>query len=628
MTVVNGHHIETSIPQRVTCDEPSLMIGLVLRQMRDRPRSIAVRYESRSMNYGALFDASRRLATALQVQGIGANDVIGLAMGREPLTVALILATLQSGAAVLPLDMGYPLIRLTAMLEDSRPALIVGNEDSRRHLLPDIPWRSPAMLDSTSADPAALKNGSLAYVLFTSGSTGRPKGVAMSSIAVARLISWHIVHPRLGRAARTLQFAPLSFDVSFQEILSTFATGGTLVLPTEVERRNPFALLMLIARERIERIFLPYVALHALAEAVAAGASAPTTLRDVITAGEQLRLTPSIRALFAALPGCTLHNHYGPTETHVVTAFELSGNPAEWPELPPIGSPLPHVRVRLVDAELNRVATGCEGELLLGGDCLAAGYIHRPDLTAERFVELNGERWYRTGDIVRELGSGILAYIGRQDEQIKVDGYRIEPSEIENVLCRHEAVLQAVVASADSSGPRRLIAHVVPRGSQIDDVALVAELRAHCEAILASYLVPKSFVVHAALPLTASGKIDRLALAGREVEAPWIWPDGAPIQQQLAALWKQLLHLDDLDINANLFALGATSLTVVRALTELRRRGFRALSAALIFEHPSVVKQAALFVTPPASLAASEARKRSERQRVALSRFDPRKAAL
>ncbi len=222
----------------------------------------------------------------------------------------------------------------------------------------------------------------------------------------------------------------------------------------------------------------------------------------------------------------------------------------------------------------------------------------------------------------------MLAYVGRQDEQIKLDGYRIEPSEIENVLCRHEAVLQAAVVVADGSGPRRLIAHIVPRGSPSDDVAFVAKVRAHCETILASYLVPKSFVVHAALPLTASGKIDRFALAVREVEAPWIWPDGAPIQQQLAALWKHLLHLDDLDINANLFELGAASLTVVRALTELRRRGFRALTAALVFEHPSVVKQAALFDTPPASETASEARERSERQRVALSRFDPRRGAM
>jgi amino acid adenylation domain-containing protein len=489
-----------------------------------------------------------------------------------------------------------------------------------------IPCLDPAVIVAQPGIPAPSQDGqgALIYVLFTSGSTGRPKGVAMRSEAIAALVAWHQAHARLGLPARTLQFAPLGFDVAFQEILTSFATGGTLVLASEAERRDPYALLDLIEREHIERVYMPYVALQALAEAVAAAGKAPSTLRDVITAGEQLRITPAIRALFGALHGSVLHNHYGPTEAHVVTAHELVGDPGAWPELPPIGRPLPHVRIRLVDEAEQVVEGAAEGELLLGGTCLAAGYIQQPELTRERFIERDGARWYRTGDRVRDAGDGELHYLGRVDAQIKLDGYRIEPAEIEAVLCRHPAVAEAaVVASGDSAG-RRLIAHVVPRDAQAADDAIIAELRAHCHAQLAPYLVPQIFVLVPLLPLTASGKVDRQTLADAHADTAPVWPQSLPLPQQLAALWRQLLGLAEIDPQANLFDLGARSLTVVRALTELRRHGYRKLTAAQIYEHPSVAKLAACLAASTAAPAADAgARLRGERQRAALHRFAP-----
>jgi acyl-coenzyme A synthetase/AMP-(fatty) acid ligase/aryl carrier-like protein len=451
----------------------------------------------------------------------------------------------------------------------------------------------------------------------------------MRSAVLGHLVAWHVAHPRLGHAVRTLQFAPLSFDVSFQEMLVTFAVGGTLVLPTEAERRDPYALLALIARQRVERIFLPYVALQALAEAVATGGQMPSTLRDVVTAGEQLRVTPAIRTLFAGLDGGVLHNHYGPTETHVVTAHELEGDAANWPELPPIGQPLPHVRVRLVDDSLRDVDAPAEGELLLGGDCLAAGYIHRADLTAERFIELDGERWYRTGDGVCDTGNGVLAYRGRLDQQIKLDGFRIEPAEIESVLGRHPGVAEAVVVAVDDAQGRRLVAHVVPRDAQTDETVLLRELRAHGEQWLPAYLQPHAFVVVPLLPLTASGKIDRRALANANTAPPLTWQEDAPLQQQLRGLWQQLLGLVEIDVQQNLFDLGARSLTVVRALTELRRRGFHTLSAAQIYEHPSVARLASLLSDAPAVVpSAADELARGNRQRAALARFAPRRGGM
>jgi len=614
-------------------DEPAAMLALLRSQAALRPGDTAVLAPDQRLDYANLLAAAERLAAGLQWAGLQSGEVVALPATRDADTLTLIVAIMLAGGACLPLDLGYPVARLAAMLEDARPRLLVAVPPAAEGVPQCVGMRrcTPAQLTAHAGMPPMLALGELAYVLFTSGSTGRPKGVAMRRAVLARLIGWHAAHPRLGRAARTLQFAPLGFDVAFQEMLVTFATGGTLVLPSEAERRDPYALLALLARERVERVFVPYVALQAIAEAVAAGGELPVMLRDVVTAGEQLRITPAIRALFKALPQAVLHNHYGPTETHVVTAHELCGEPLHWPELPPIGRPLPHVEVRLVDATLSSVAVGEEGELLLGGDCLAAGYIHRLELTAERFILLDGARWYRTGDGVREDADGVLSYHGRLDQQIKLDGYRIEPAEIEAVLCRHPAVAEAAVVAASDAQGRRLVAHVVLRDAGADEPSLAAQLRTHCDALLAAYMVPQSYVVWPLLPLTASGKIDRLTLAGNGAQAPLHWPEGVPLAQQLAVLWQQLLGLATIDPHDNLFDLGARSLTVVRALTELRRRGYRTLSAAQIYEHPSVAKLTALLAVAtvaamaPSTAAVDEAR--GERQRAALARFGPRKGA-
>jgi amino acid adenylation domain-containing protein len=604
--------------------EDSSLLAPIFARAAATPSAVAVRAGHRELDYAALTAATDRSAAVLRAAGARPGDVIALTAQRTPQAIAAMLAVIDCGAAYLPLDLDYPDARLAAMIEDARPRLAIGNAARARSRL-DLHWIDLDACAEVSAPVVTREGGELAYVLFTSGSTGRPKGVAMRRIAVAHLIDWHRAHPRLGLCARTLQFAPLGFDVSFQEIFSTLATGGTLVLPTESERCDPFALLALLAREHIERLFLPYVGLQALAEAVAAGGEVPYTLRDVITAGEQLRVTPAIRALFAALPGAVLHNHYGPTETHVVTAHELSGDSAQWPELPPIGKPLPHVRVRLVDAALNDVAAHTEGELLLGGDCLAAGYINRPELTAERFIEQGGARWYRTGDRVRALGDGALDYLGRLDEQVKLDGFRIEPAEIEVVLCRHPSVAEAVVVVAQGAGGARLVAHVVPRNPRSDEGALAQILATHCRQALAAYLVPQTFALHATLPLTASGKIDRRALAQAADAAPLRWRDGDGLQNQLMGMWKQLLSVSELDAADNLFDRGARSLIVVRALTELRKHG-HVLSAAQIYEYPSIAAQAALLGAAPHARDARadlSERTRGAAQRAAFARFGP-----
>lgn len=621
MDIRNGSPAATAAHD--PCRRLRSQLALIVARGGLRPDQPAVRRDGVDWDYATLVDQAQRIAAGLVAQGVQPGAVVALSAERTPPGLAAILAILQVGAAYLPLDTGYPPARLAMMLQDARPDLLLSADQALAAAAPQVPCRTLAQLLAQQARPPLLGDGALAYVLFTSGSTGRPKGVAMTRRCVGALIDWHRHHPRLGLPARTLQFAPLAFDVSFQEILSTLAVGGTLVLPADGERRDPHALLALIRRERIARLFLPYVALQALAEAALQDDDAPDSLRDVITAGEALRITPAIRALFAQLPQAVLHNHYGPTEAHVVSAYELAGDPQAWPELPPIGSALPHVQMRVVDADGSTLAAPAEGELLLGGDCLAAGYIHRADLTAQRFVMRDERRWYRTGDRVRVDAHGVFDYLGRCDEQIKLDGYRIEPAEIETVLCRHATVAEAAVVAVGGDADRRLVAHVVPRRMPAADEALIAELRAHCRAELAPYLVPQRFVVTAALPLTSSGKIDRRELARAAAAPAPQWLDDAPLLRQLGELWRRLLGLDAIDADSNLFDLGARSITVVRALTELRQHGFRSLTAAQIYEHPSVARLAAWLggdAPPPVADAAL----RGERQRAALARFGPR----
>ncbi|HZP65431.1 MAG TPA: non-ribosomal peptide synthetase [Rudaea sp.] len=571
----------------------NLLLAPILAQAALAPREIAVQASGDSLSYAGLLAAAACFAESLRRADVGPGDLVAIGAERSPETIALILAIVARGAAYLPLDATQGEERIAAMLEDAPPKFAIADDALRRRLPPNVPQRDRAALVSLRADLPLERSGPLAYVLFTSGSTGRPKGVAMRTAAVARLLDWHRRHPRLGNPARTLQFAPLGFDVSFQEIFSTLATGGTLILPSEIERRDPWALAALIGRERVERAFLPCVALHALANGVEAGRRRfPLGLTDVIVAGERLRITPQVRAFFAALGVGTLHNHYGPTETHVVTAHELDGDSSTWPELPPIGQPLPHVRARI--AMHGAPATDAdEGELLLGGQCLAAGYIGQPELTAERFVDIAGERWYRTGDRVRRNANAELEYLGRFDDQLKIAGHRVEPAEIEAVLGRHAEIAQVAVVGEERASGMRLVAHVAARAGA-DAAELERALTRLCERTFPEPLRPQAYVFHALLPTTPNGKIDRRGLASAHADAALEWPEGAPLDIQLRELWRQLLGLARVDAHANLFELGARSLTVVQALAELRRHG-HVVSVAQIYEHPTVAAQAALL---------------------------------
>lgn len=603
------------------------------RAARSWPDAPALSNGQQVLSYQVLAELVARRADGWRAAGLVSGDRIGIAASRSIETIVSIVAAVESGLAYVPLDLGYPSDRLQAMLDDAQVRAVVGEPDALTALQARLD-AMPSLAALRPAGPAPhAAEGDLVYVLFTSGSTGRPKGVAMGLAPLAHLTGWHVAHARLGQAARTLQFAPLSFDVHFQEIFSTLATGGTLILPEDADRRDPARLRELLAREGVQRLYLPYVALQMLAQADAEAhtqpGALPLSLEDVVSAGEQLQVTPDIRALFGRLSSAALHNHYGPTETHVVTAFELHGDASDWPQIPPIGSALPHVRVWLRPAQDDDAPEAhtapselSQGELMLGGDTLADGYLGRPDLTAERFLDnLTGPdgvpaRWYATGDLVRQDSDGTLTYLGRADQQLKVDGFRIEPGDIELALMANPGIQDAVVtAPADPDGSRVLTAHIVLRAGATPAELAPAAWRAWLRDRLPEYMVPVRFAVLDKLPTTPSGKIDRRGLPSAlpTAQASGARPAAASgeLIDRLRALWLELLGLDQLPDDANVFDNGARSLLVMRFVSRAREQGVQ-LNVADVYDRPTVAGLSALLASQanPGQNAAGNARAR------------------
>ena len=487
---------------RAPYPQEQLIHELVAEQVARTPDAPAVVFEDKFLSYSDLDGRANQLARLLRDRGVGPDTLVAVCMERSLEMVVALLGALKAGGAYLPLDPSYPAERLQYMLEDAAPRVVL-TQHKLRDALP-VTQSEVIELDThcgeisrqsgrrLAASELRLSSQQLVYVIYTSGSTGKPKGVAMTHRSMVNLIEWHRqVFPE-SEGRRVLQFAALSFDVAFQEIFSTLCMGGTLVMLNEWLRRDARALLQFLADQRIERLFVPPLMLQGLAEAAAStlaaktpveqqvhpracqsGGTLPLHLRDVVTAGEQLRVTSQIVRLFERLEGCRLHNHYGPTETHVVTALTVPGAPAQWPAFPAIGSPIANTQIYILDAHRRPVPLGAIGEIYIGGAGVARGYLRRPELTAERFIEdsfsaASRQRLYKTGDLGRWRSDGTIEYLGRNDHQVKIRGFRIELGEIEAQLLRHEQVKEAVVlAREDISGSRQLVAYVVPDDAKL-----------------------------------------------------------------------------------------------------------------------------------------------------------------
>jgi amino acid adenylation domain-containing protein len=594
--------VEHSSGPRTAYPRDSLVHQLFEDQVSRTPGAIAVSHEGRTFTYDEIDRAANRLAHLLISRGVRADALVAICMERSAQMVVGLLAILKAGGAYVPLDPNYPQERLHYMIQDAMPRVLL-TQRSLRHLIPPTSG-DVIVLDEVSNGlegaaehaPSAMHLDStpqsLVYVIYTSGSTGRPKGTGMPHGAMVNLINWQHHALPFRTTARVVQFAALSFDVAFQEIFSTLCTGGTLVLLDEWIRRDPRALLGLLGAEKIERLFVPPLMLQGLAGCIGSCGTDLSALTDVITAGEQLRIGPEIIAFFDKLGTCRLHNHYGPTETHVVTSLTLPEKPQSWPTLPTIGRPIANTQVYVLDARRHLVPFGAIGEIYIAGDNVARGYVNRPDLTGDRFLSdpfatKPQARMYKSGDLGRWRADGTLEYLGRNDDQVKIRGFRIELGEVEAQLIRHPLVKQAtVVVHEVTAGERRLVAYVTRSN---DAEPTPEELQAHSRQALPEHMVPSAFVILDQLPVTPSGKVNRRALPAPDLVAcatRLYQPPVGEVEETLAQLWEELLRVQQVGRDDDFFSLGGHSLVALQLIGRVQTLFSIELPIRLVFDFP------------------------------------------
>ena len=573
------------------------------RQAAAQPDAPAVVFDDAMLSFAELNARANRLARHLIVGGVGPEQVVALALPRSLDLVVALVATLKAGAAYLPIDLDYPADRVTFMLRDARPAAVLSSAAAPSELLGAV--ARPVLLDridlSSYEDTDVLDTDRIvplstahpAYVIYTSGSTGRPKGVTMPGGPLVNLMAWHAAALGAPAGSRTAQFTAISFDVSAQEILGSLLGGGCLVVPRDEVRRDPEAFVNWLATYEVNELFAPNLVLEAVCEAAEAAGQDLPALEHLAQAGEALVPGTHLTA-FAHRRRRRMHNHYGPTETHVVTATELPCSVSDWPMPVPIGRPIWNTRAYVVDDRLQPVPPGVAGELYVAGDQLARGYLHRPALTAERFIanpfassDRPGDRLYRTGDLVRWLSDGQLEYLGRTDHQVKVRGFRVELGEIETALRRHPDVAQAAVLARTGSaaGVTQLVAYLVPVAEAVPDFAV---MRRHLADGLPDYMIPAAFVVLDQLPLTPNGKLDRRRLPEPQGTAEAGRAPRTVTEAILCRLFTETLGVPAASVDDDFFALGGHSLSATRLASRIRATLGVELPIKAVFRTPTV----------------------------------------
>ncbi|MBV9790507.1 MAG: amino acid adenylation domain-containing protein, partial [Chloroflexi bacterium] len=605
---------------------------LIERQVARTPDAIAVSFEGRTLTYRELDRRANQLAQLLRRHGVDRHQPhVGVCLERSLELVVALVAVLKAGGAYVALDPEYPLERLQFMLEDAHaPVLLTQGRLAESLALPsaqviclDATW---AAIDAEPdvAPPSEVVAEDVAYVIYTSGSTGRPKGVMNTHRAIVNRLLWMQGTYRLEATDRVLQKTPYSFDVSVWEFFWPLLTGAQLVVARPGGHRDSGYLADLIAAQNITTLhFVPSMLQAFLEEPDLARCG---SLRRVICSGEALSYELQQRC-FARLDA-ELHNLYGPTEAAVDVTY-WACQPSDSQRSVPIGHPVANTQIYLLDAHLEPTPIGIPGELYIGGVQLARGYLNRPALTAERFVpdpfsQIPGSRLYRTGDLARYRPDGAIEYLGRLDHQVKVRGFRIELGEIETALLEHPAVREAVVvARPNAQGLLRLVAYVVgeqknketkeqsstttplllpQREKGPGDEGLAAHLRSFLGARLPDYMVPSAFVVLDALPLTPNGKLDRRALpepqaerldATRAVTLPQ-----TPAETALAAIWREVLGVEQIGIHDNFFALGGDSILSLLVVSRAQQAGLR-LTPRQMFQHQTIAELATVAAEAP-----------------------------
>ncbi|MDQ2935944.1 MAG: amino acid adenylation domain-containing protein, partial [Acidobacteriota bacterium] len=564
-------------------------------QVEASPGSVALLFGEQQMTYGELNARANQLAHYLKRKGVGPESRVGICIERSPEMIIALLGIVKAGGAYVPLDPGYPEARRKFMLEDAEVPLLLTRQALRgsfggqlaevlclEELFEDIATRSP---DNPSIETTA---DSLAYLMYTSGSTGKPKGVEVTQRNIVRLVR-NTNYASFARDEVFLQFAPISFDASTFEIWGSLLNGARLALmPSGSASLDELA--HAIKRYQVTTLWLTAGLFHLMVDIHLDDLKG---LRQLLAGGDILSV-PHVKKVLRELKGCRLINGYGPTENTTFTCCYPVVDPAGINGSVPIGRPISNTHVYVLDSNLNPAPVGIPGELHVGGDGLARGYLKRPELTAEKFINdpfdgRPGAQIYKTGDLVRYRPDGQIEFLGRVDNQVKVRGYRIELGEVEAALAEHEAVCEAVVVVRKDEGDKHLAAYVVPRPGK---TITTDHLRTFLIQRLPGHMVPSLFVVMEKLPLSANGKIDRSALRQINGRKPAHESTAAPAQDglelKLQKIWERLLGVGAIGIDDNFFELGGHSLLAVRLFAQIEKSFGRNLPLATLFQAPTV----------------------------------------
>lgn len=594
------------------------------RQAARTPDAVAVRFEEERLTYAELNALAERLAHRLRVMGVGQETFVGLLMQRTPRMLVGLLAILKAGGAYVPLDPSWPKEWLALILADARaPVLLTerdlaeGVRDCDTHLVL-LDSEGPKVEEGDKEDGADVDHNkgademlgdgvrtarvrpeNPAYVIYTSGSTGRPKGVVVEHRQIVNYVRAIVERVRLEPEMSFAMVQPLTVDSSQTVIFPAFFVGGTVHLISRERATDPTALADYFERESIDCLKIAPSHLAALQTGARSEQLMPR--RRLVIGGEASR-REWVEGLARLVSDCVVFNHYGPTEATVgMLTYKVHAEEAPRPtHVLPMGLPLANTKAYVLDTHMHPVAVGVSGELYIGGECVARGYLSRPGTTAEKFVpdpysSEPGARLYKTGDVVRRLSDGNLLFIGRDDQQVKIRGFRIELGEIEATLRQHARVSGAVViAREEAGGDRRLVGYVVP--SEPGHVeGLREELREYLREKLPDYMTPSALVVLDSLPLSAHGKLDVRRLPAPDAASAQLEEYVAPRNEaelQLACIWEELLGVQPVSVKDNFFDLGGHSLLATQLVSHIRRTLNVELPLRAVFEAPTVEGQA------------------------------------
>jgi amino acid adenylation domain-containing protein len=583
-------------------------------QVSKTPNHLALVFEDQRLTYAELDARANQLGRQLIQMGVAPGSLVAIALPRSLDLIVAVLAILKTGAGYVPLDPEYPINRLHYMIADSSATVMLSTSAVTARLdeqaaevgfalqwpkllcldLPSV-VRELTLLDSQQIMGSELLGiespEHLAYIIYTSGSTGTPKGIEMRAGALANLLCWQKRSAvESSQHGAILQFTSISFDVSFQEIFTALSGGHALVLLRAEDRLNAQLVLDTIQRNHVTDLYAPQSVIQFLISEALRTDVLP--LKHIYQAGEALKITPEIKQFLKQNSEITLHNHYGPAETHVVTSWCATNGAIEQEREPSIGSQIDGSSIYILDSALAQVPIGVPGELYIAGECLARGYLNKTGMTAERFIANPfgqlGQRMYRSGDLASWNFDGSLAYHGRADQQVKIRGFRIELGEIEATLAKAFAFEQVVVVPWGQGSDIKLVAYVVREAGT--PMPATGAIRAMLSKQLPDYMVPSAYVQVESIPVTQNGKLNRSALPEPRFESALelYRPPVSANEQLICELFAELTQSSRVGLDDSFFDLGGHSLLAMRLITRIRIETGLEVSLRTLFENPIV----------------------------------------